>query len=51
MKTFLFDDALFLPVPLGELFGFFAEAKNLEKLTQDLPVRRKLVNTVLKKDI
>ena len=33
MKTFLFDDALFLPVPLGELFGFFAEAKNLEKLT------------------
>ncbi len=33
MKTFLFDDALFLPVPLNELFGFFAEARNLEKLT------------------
>ncbi len=33
MKTFFFDDALFLPVPLGEVFGFFAEARNLEKLT------------------
>ena len=33
MKTFFFDDALFLPVPLDEVFDFFAEARNLEKLT------------------
>lgn len=33
MKTFFFDDALFLPVPRGEVFGYFAEARNLEKLT------------------
>ena len=33
MKTFFFDDALFLPVPRSEVFAFFAEARNLEKLT------------------
>jgi apolipoprotein D and lipocalin family protein len=33
MKTYFFDDELVLPVSLGEVFGFFAEARNLEKLT------------------
>jgi ligand-binding SRPBCC domain-containing protein len=33
MNTFFFEDALFLPVPRGEVFGFFAEARNLEILT------------------
>jgi ligand-binding SRPBCC domain-containing protein len=33
MKTYSFDDELVLPVPLSEVFDFFAEAGNLEKLT------------------
>ena len=33
MKTFFFDDELILPVPLDKVFSFFADAKNLEKLT------------------
>ena len=33
MKTFSYSDELVLPVPLEEVFSFFAEARNLEKLT------------------
>jgi ligand-binding SRPBCC domain-containing protein len=33
MKTFHHRDEIVLPVPLDEVFGFFAEARNLEKLT------------------
>lgn len=33
MKTFSYSDELVLPVPLEEVFPFFAEARNLEKLT------------------
>jgi ligand-binding SRPBCC domain-containing protein len=33
MKTFSFCDELVLPVQLEEVFPFFAEARNLEKLT------------------
>ncbi len=33
MKTFSYRDELVLPVPLEEVFSFFAEARNLEKLT------------------
>ncbi len=33
MKTYSLDDELVLPVALGEVFDFFAEAGNLEKLT------------------
>jgi len=33
MKTFSYGDELVLPVPLEEVFSFFAEARNLEKLT------------------
>ena len=33
MKTFYFSDEVTLPAPLGEVFSFFAEARNLEKLT------------------
>ena len=33
MKTFFYNDEIVLPVPIDEVFGFFAEARNLEKLT------------------
>lgn len=33
MKTFSYRDELVLPVPVEEVFSFFAEARNLEKLT------------------
>jgi ligand-binding SRPBCC domain-containing protein len=33
MKTFSYRDELVLPVPLEEVFSFFAEARNLERLT------------------
>jgi ligand-binding SRPBCC domain-containing protein len=33
MKKFSYSDELVLPVPIDEVFGFFAEARNLEKLT------------------
>ncbi len=33
MKIYFFEDELVLPVPIGEVFGFFAEARNLERLT------------------
>ena len=33
MKRFSCNDELVLPVPLEEVFSFFAEARNLEKLT------------------
>ena len=33
MKTFTYSDELVLPVSLEEVFPFFAEARNLEKLT------------------
>ena len=33
MKTFHFQDEIVLPAPLDQVFGFFAEARNLEKLT------------------
>ena len=33
MKTFFYKDEIVLPVPIDEVFGFFAEARNLEKLT------------------
>ena len=33
MKTFDFQDEITLAAPLDQVFGFFAEARNLEKLT------------------
>lgn len=33
MKTFTFDDEIVLGAPLDRVFSFFAEARNLEKLT------------------
>jgi len=33
MKTFSYEDELVLPVPLDRVFSFFADARNLEKLT------------------
>jgi ligand-binding SRPBCC domain-containing protein len=33
MKTFHFQDEIVLPAPLDQVFCFFAEARNLEKLT------------------
>ena len=33
MKTFHHEDELLLKVPLDEVFAFFSEARNLEKLT------------------
>jgi ligand-binding SRPBCC domain-containing protein len=33
MRTFRYEDELFLKVPLEEVFAFFGEARNLEKLT------------------
>ena len=33
MRTFSFEDELVVPAALGEVFPFFAEARNLEKLT------------------
>jgi ligand-binding SRPBCC domain-containing protein len=33
MKTFSYQDELVLPVPLDQVFSFFADARNLEKLT------------------
>jgi len=33
MKTFSYSDELVLPVPPEDVFSFFAEARNLEKLT------------------
>jgi ligand-binding SRPBCC domain-containing protein len=33
MKTFSYGDEIVLPVPLEDVFSFFAEARNLEKLT------------------
>jgi len=33
MKKFHFQDEIVLPASLDQVFGFFAEAKNLEKLT------------------
>ena len=33
MKTFSFEDELVVPAALDEVFPFFAEARNLEKLT------------------
>jgi len=33
MKTFHFQDEVILQAPLDRVFGFFAEARNLEKLT------------------
>ena len=33
MKTFSYRDEIVLPAPIDEVFGFFAEARNLEKLT------------------
>ena len=33
MKTFSYHDELVLPVPLDDVFPFFAEARNLEELT------------------
>jgi len=33
MKIFFYKDEIVLPVPIDEVFGFFAEARNLEKLT------------------
>lgn len=33
MKTFHFEDEIVLKASLGQVFGFFAEARNLEKLT------------------
>jgi ligand-binding SRPBCC domain-containing protein len=33
MKTFFFRDEIMLPAQLDEVFGFFADAGNLEKLT------------------
>jgi ligand-binding SRPBCC domain-containing protein len=33
MKTFFFRDEIMLPARLDEVFGFFADAGNLEKLT------------------
>jgi ligand-binding SRPBCC domain-containing protein len=33
MKTFSYSDELVLPVPLEDVFSFFAKARNLEKLT------------------
>jgi len=33
MKTFHFHDEIVLPASLDQVFGFFAEARNLEKLT------------------
>jgi hypothetical protein len=33
MRTFHYEDELILKVPLDEVFAFFGEARNLEKLT------------------
>jgi len=33
MRTYRYGTELALPRPLGEVFGFFSEAENLEKLT------------------
>jgi ligand-binding SRPBCC domain-containing protein len=33
MRTFHYEDELILKVPLEEVFAFFGEARNLEKLT------------------
>lgn len=33
MRTFHYSDELILPVPIAEVFNFFSEARNLEKLT------------------
>ena len=33
MRTFHYEEELFLKVPLEEVFAFFGEARNLEKLT------------------
>ena len=33
MKTYSYRDELTVPVPIAKVFPFFAEAKNLEKLT------------------
>jgi len=33
MKTFFCEDEIVLPVPLDRVFSFFADARNLEKLT------------------
>jgi len=33
MKEHLFEDEMVLPVPAGELFLFFADARNLESIT------------------
>jgi ligand-binding SRPBCC domain-containing protein len=33
MRTFRYEDELILKVPLDEVFAFFGEARNLEKLT------------------
>ena len=33
MRTFRLESEVFLPCPLGEVFAFFADAHNLEKLT------------------
>lgn len=36
MKTFTLERSTFLPHPIDRVFGFFAEAKNLESLTPPL---------------
>jgi ligand-binding SRPBCC domain-containing protein len=33
MRTYHFSDELVVPAPLAEVFSFFSEARNLEKLT------------------
>lgn len=33
MKVFTFDSELWLPNPIGQVFGFFADAHNLQALT------------------
>jgi ligand-binding SRPBCC domain-containing protein len=35
MKTFLLNSELWVPRPIAEVFEFFADARNLEKITPD----------------
>jgi ligand-binding SRPBCC domain-containing protein len=37
MKTFFYNDEIVLPIPIDDVFGFFTEARNLEKLTPPWP--------------